>query len=76
MSLFLRCAICDRQQASGLLSGAGWKTVELPSGAAVDHPAAKNGTARVCPSCSGSNGDYEHAVLASLGLGGGLQATG
>ena len=72
MSVFLRCAICDRQQAAGIVSGAGWKTVELPAGVTVEHRAVKGGTARACPSCVGSNSDWQGAVFASLGVDGGM----
>jgi hypothetical protein len=65
--LYLRCVICSRQQADGLLSGAAWGRLELPADAVVHHPAVHNGTARACPSCVSPG--WEERVLASLGLG-------
>jgi hypothetical protein len=66
--LYLRCVLCSRQQADGLLSGAGWGRLELPVGAVVHHPAVKGSTARACPSCMSSNHDWQEHVLATLGL--------
>ena len=42
--LYLVCAICDRRQADGLLSGAAWGRAELPPGATIQHPAVKGTT--------------------------------
>jgi hypothetical protein len=66
--LYLRCAICSRQQAEGLLSGAAWGRLELPAGAAVDHPALRGSTLRACPSCSSEPG-WQGRLLTSLGVG-------
>jgi hypothetical protein len=66
--LYLRCVICSRQQAEGLISGAAWGRLELPDHAAVEHPALVGSTLRACPSCS-SDPDWQHRVLASLGFG-------
>jgi len=65
--LYLRCAICARQQADGLLSGAAWGRVELPPGATVEHPALRDSTLRACPSCS-SEPDWQNRLLSSLGV--------
>jgi hypothetical protein len=66
--LYLRCVICSRQQAEGLLSGAAWGRLELPAGTALDHPALAGSSLRACPSCS-SDPDWQRRVLASLGIG-------
>jgi hypothetical protein len=65
--LYLRCVICSRQQAEGLISGAAWGRLELPAGAHVHHPAVRGSTVRACPSCS-SDPKWQEAVLASFGL--------
>jgi hypothetical protein len=66
--LYLRCVICSRQQAEGLISGAGWGRLELPPGVEVDHPALAGSTLRACPSCVGGNPDWQSRVLTSLGV--------
>jgi hypothetical protein len=66
--LYLRCAICSRQQADGLLSGAAWARLELPLGAELEHPALHGSTLRACPSCA-SQPDWQNRLLSSLGLG-------
>ena len=66
--LYLRCVICDRQQAEGLLSGAGWGRLELPAGAAIQHPALRGSTFRACPSCVQRHPDWERELLVSLGV--------
>jgi hypothetical protein len=66
--LYLRCVICSRQQAEGLLSGAAWGRIELPAGAVVHHPAVRDSTARACPSCMSANPDWQNRVLHGLGL--------
>jgi hypothetical protein len=68
--LFLRCVICDRQQADGLLSGAAWGRLELPPGAEVEHPSLKGSSFRVCPTCMQRHPSWEDELLVSLGLGG------
>jgi hypothetical protein len=65
--LYLRCVICSRQQAEGLLSGAAWGRLELPAGAVVHHPAVRGSTVRACPSCS-SDPKWQDSVLAAFGL--------
>jgi hypothetical protein len=67
--LYLRCAICSRQQADGLISGAMWGRLELPAGVAVEHPALRGSTLRACPSCIERQPDWQERVLAALGLG-------
>jgi hypothetical protein len=67
--LYLRCAICSRQQADGLISGAAWGRLELPPGAEVDHPALKGSAFRVCPTCIQRHSDWQQSLLESLGLG-------
>jgi hypothetical protein len=66
--LYLRCVICSRQQADGLISGASWGRLELPAGTDVDHPAFKDSTLRACPSCIGGDPDWQNRVLSSLGV--------
>ena len=70
--LYLVCAICDRRQADGLISGAAWGRIELPSGSAVDHPAVKGSTLLACPNCVGQHSDWQDRAQASVGLGGGF----
>jgi hypothetical protein len=66
--LYLRCVICSRQQAEGLLSGAAWGRLELPMDAVVHHPAVHNRTARACPSCVSKDAEWQSRVLNALGL--------
>ena len=70
--LYLVCAICDRRQADGLISGAAWGRVELPSDSAVEHPAVKGSTVLTCPSCVGEHADWQDQARASVGYGGGF----
>jgi hypothetical protein len=69
--LYLRCAICSRQQAEGLLSGAAWGRLELPPGVVIEHVALRDSTLRACPSCASEPG-WQERLLASLGLGHGF----
>lgn len=66
--LYLRCAICSRQQADGLISSASWGRLELPPGVEVDHPALKGSTLRACPSCVGRQPDWQEHLLVALGI--------
>ncbi|HSI97452.1 MAG TPA: hypothetical protein VK926_03750 [Gaiellaceae bacterium] len=66
--LYLRCAICSRQQADGLISSAMWGRLELPQGVEVDHPALKGSTLRACPSCVGRHPDWQEHLLVALGI--------
>jgi hypothetical protein len=66
--LYLRCAICARQQADGLISGAAWGRLELPPGAVVEHPALRDSILRACPSCASQPG-WQERLLSSLGIG-------
>ena len=66
--LYLRCAICSRQQADGLISSAMWGRLELPAGVEVEHPALKGSTLRACPSCVSRQPDWQDQVLAALGV--------
>lgn len=70
--LYLRCAICSRQQADGLISSAAWGRLELPPGAEVEHPALKGSTLRACPTCVDRHPDWQERMLSALGLGGGF----
>ena len=73
--LYLRCAICSRQQAEGLISGAAWGRLELPPGAEIDHPALKDSILRACPGCISRHPEWQQSLLASLGLGSGFGRT-
>lgn len=66
--LYLRCAICSRQQADGLISNAMWGRLELPPGVEVDHPALKGSTLRACPSCVSHEPDWQGHLLIALGV--------
>ena len=70
--LYLRCVICSRQQAEGIISGAGWGRLELPHGHQIEHPALEGSTLRVCPSCMSGNPNWQNAVLTSFGLASGF----
>jgi hypothetical protein len=66
--LYLRCVICSRQQAEGLISGAGWGRLELPPGTQVKHPALKDSTLRACPTCISRDPHWHDRILSALGL--------
>jgi hypothetical protein len=66
--LYLRCVVCSRQQADGLISGAAWGRLEVPHDAQIDHPALEGSTLRACPSCVGEDPDWQQRVLASFGI--------
>lgn len=68
MALYLHCAICNRKQADGLISGTAWGRLELPPGAEVEHPALKGSMLRVCPTCKQRHPDWEANLLESFGL--------
>ena len=68
--VYLRCALCDRQQAEGLLSGAAWARFDLPTHAAVEHPALRGTTLRACPTCVDRHPDWVQELEVSLGLNG------
>ena len=68
--LYLLCVVCSRQQADGLISGAGWGRLELPPGAEVQHPALKGSMFRCCPTCVERHPDWKENLLSSLGLDG------
>jgi hypothetical protein len=69
--LYLHCAICDRKQADGLISGAAWGRFEVDPSVAGDHPAFKGTALRVCPTCVGRHPDWRDRIASALGLGGG-----
>jgi hypothetical protein len=66
--LYLRCAICSRQQADGLLSSAMWGILELPPGIVLDHPALTESILRACPACVGRDPAWQERLLVSLGI--------
>jgi hypothetical protein len=66
--LYLVCAICDRRQADGLISGAAWGRTELPPGTAIEHPAVKGTMVLACPSCVGEHASWAERALAALGV--------
>ena len=65
--LYLRCVICARQQADGLISGAAWGRLEIPANATLHHPGVRDSLARACPSCASDPG-WEERALNALGL--------
>jgi hypothetical protein len=52
--LYLRCVICGRQQADGLLSRSAWGHVER----------ADRTSASACPSCKEAHSDWEERLQA------------
>jgi hypothetical protein len=68
--LYLHCAICDRKQADGLLSGAAWGRYDVDPAAVEGHPALKGTALRVCPTCVGRHPDWQERLAAALGLDG------
>jgi len=66
--LYLVCAICDRRQADGLLSGAAWGRFELPQDASVEHPAVKGTTVLSCPACVNGNAGWQETALVAIGI--------
>jgi hypothetical protein len=68
--LYLVCAICERRQADGLLSGAAWGRVELPPGTSVEHPAVKGTMLLTCPTCVGADPEWAARALGSVGING------
>ena len=73
--LYLVCAICERRQADGLISGAAWGRTELPAGNAIEHPSVKGTTLLTCPSCVGNDPGWAQTALGALGLNGGASNT-
>jgi hypothetical protein len=69
--LYLHCAICDRKQADGLISGAAWGRLEVDPAVVSDHPALKGSELRVCPTCVGRHPDWQERIRSALGIGGG-----
>jgi hypothetical protein len=69
--LYLHCAICDRKQADGLISGAAWGRFEVDPAHVGDHPSLKGNALRVCPTCVGRHPDWREQLRAALGLGSG-----
>jgi hypothetical protein len=67
--LYLHCAICDRKQAEGLLSGAAWGRYEVDPGALREHPSLRGTSLRVCPTCVGRHPDWRAELARALGLG-------
>ncbi|HEX2045668.1 MAG TPA: hypothetical protein VHF23_08590 [Gaiellaceae bacterium] len=55
--LFLRCGLCGRQQADGLLSRGYWGHLELGNGTAL----------RACPTCKEQHSDWEMRLRAATG---------
>ena len=68
MALYLHCAICNRKQADGIISGMAWGRLVLPESAKAEHPGLNGSTLRVCPTCMERHPDWESSLLASLGL--------
>jgi hypothetical protein len=53
--LYLRCGLCGRQQADGILSRGYWGHLELGGGNAL----------RACPTCKEEHADWESRLRAS-----------
>jgi hypothetical protein len=68
--LYLVCAICDRRQADGLLSGAAWGRAELPQGVAIEHPAVKGTTLLTCPTCVSKDPGWAQSAFGALEING------
>ena len=68
--LYLVCAICDRRQADGLLSGAAWGRVELPPGVELEHPAVKGAMLLTCPTCVSNDPGWALSAFGAVGLNG------
>jgi hypothetical protein len=66
--LYLVCAICDRRQAEGLISGAAWGRMELPAGTTIEHPAVKGTTLLTCPSCVATDPAWADRAFVAVGL--------
>ena len=66
--LYLVCAICERRQADGLISGAAWGRAELPAGTTVEHPSVKGTSVLSCPSCVNGNSGWQETALVSIGV--------
>ncbi len=64
--LYLVCAICDRRQADGLISGAAWGRTELLPGTTIEHPAVRGTTILACPTCVSSDLGWEQRALAAV----------
>ncbi len=60
--LYLRCALCDRQQADGLISGNAWGRLELPPDVGLEHPALRGTTLRACPTCMQRHPDWKEQL--------------
>ena len=68
--LYLHCVLCGRKQADGLLSGAAWDTLALPSHVVVEHPAVHGSKVRAGPGCATQHRNWHAAALATLGVAG------
>jgi hypothetical protein len=66
--LYLVCAICDRRQADGLISGAAWGRTELPPGTAIEHPAVKGTALLTCPTCVSKDPGWAQSAFGAVGL--------
>ena len=55
--LYLRCGVCGRHQADGILSRSSWVHVSLADG--------KNASA--CPECQEKHADWEQRIQADAG---------
>jgi hypothetical protein len=68
--LYLVCAICERRQADGLLSGAAWGRTELPPGTSVEHPAVKGTMLLACPTCASGDPEWVKRAFVAVGING------
>ena len=69
--LYLRCVLCSRQTADGLLSRNAWGVLELPPSAEVARPDLRGAKLRACPACLQRRPDWQQRMLVVLGLGDG-----
>jgi hypothetical protein len=65
--LYLRCVICERQQADGLLSRAAWGRLD-PAPQYAEHPALSGTVWRACPTCVTQHEDWQSRMLVVLGV--------
>ena len=65
--LFLRCVLCGRQQADGLISRATWGHLPVPPQLDTPHASGREGMLRACPQCVDRHPDWRERLGALLG---------
>ncbi len=68
--LYLRCVLCGRQTAEGLLSGNAWGRLEIAPDVEREHPALRGAKLRACPTCVQRHSDWQERMLVVLGVAG------